>query len=303
MTKELVPIAACGLSIDSAIIFAEHPDEMEEADEALDDEIEDFPVRTFVLKILGDSARVDCIIPHRINNCWQSSNGNVYATLVNEQGILIYSSGKFSLEPLNVDITNDLRRIWGISGAVPVEDIVFALGQKCLFVRKKGEWKQYVFPQHIEMATDLCGNGENELYITTEDSILLFNGDTFEEMDVPANEEPHGILVRDDEMLITCSTIYSWDNNESVWVETETPLAPSIAMSYFDDEVYIGSLNGVMRLQSGIVEQVASFKCNSISNVGDGLLAFAKFKPTPFLFTGQVWSPIQLPAFPQGKIF
>lgn len=287
--KEVEVMTAFGESIDSAMILAAQPDEIEQVDGAQ---------RTLLLKIEGDVCRVVDTLPRPIGTSWRSNNGRVYCPSNGGQ-VLTYFDGAWDQEQVCAH-EGIFGNLWGFSGKTPSEDIVFLCSDENLYIRDKGFWNEYPMPDTVEIVHGLHGLSPDQVYVCTDEGLLRWNGEELVELEGPPDDEPLGVLVLSKtDMLVSGYDLYLW-SDKGGWIVLDSPAeSHTIAMLSFGDDVFIGTTEGVLQRRSNKLEMVTDVFCNDLVNVGDGIIASGD---ATYLYDGRQWTQLWLPKLEVGEI-
>lgn len=279
--KELQILTAFGASIDTAMIIAVHPDERA---------AEPKNHRSIVLKITNGSVQVVETLSQPIYVSWLSTSGAAYCPTHNGQ-VVIRTNGAWEREQV---CDRDVRfgDVFGFCGAVPRDDIVFVSSDESLFIRTEGVWKEHAMPQTVEIVRRIHGLSQDQVYITTDEGLLCWNGSKLVELEGPECE-PSGVLViSETEMLVTGGDLFYW-SDETGWETLASPAERhTIALVPFGEVVFIGTANGVLQYCSGELELVTDCFCNNLMNIGTGVVASGDAN---YLFDKEKWIKFELP--------
>ena len=280
-SKELMVKAAFGASVADSIILAAQPDEWDENYRAH---------RTFVFNRLGDEFQPNCILSGTIFSAWYSDSGTAYCP-ANQGTIYIYSKGSWRRE--QVCTTDEkFQYVWGISGIDQNSDIIFVCSNRILYIRENGQWRDIPFSEN---GIHKChGLAPDEIYITSPSAILLWNGNIFEEHEIP-DDYPRAILVLSDTELLLVGNdyIHLW-SDENRWTQLTTPASSQgNSVLRFQDIVYIATLEGVLKYENGQIEWANQFECVNLFDLGDGMLSASP--SASHIFDGLEWARVNLP--------
>lgn len=286
--KELSVITAFGESVDSAIVLAAQPDEEEQEFGA---------ERTLVLRIEGGVGRIVDVLPSPVVESWRSESGKAYCTSNGGQ-ILTYFNGTWDREKV-CQKDEYFRGIWGFGGKTDRDDIVIICSNESLYVRDKQSWSEYPMPQTVEIVKRIHGLSPDEVYVCTDDGLLCWNGKELKEIEGP-DDELRGVLVLSDQkILVTGDRLHLWSDKEG-WRVLDSPAGEdhTHAILPFGDDIFIGTLEGILRLRGSKLEIVLDSFCNTLVSVGDAIIAAGD---ESYLFDGKQWVLIQLPKLAFGE--
>ena len=285
-SEELQVLASFGTSLETALVFA-----VRQSDWAVSD-TRDYP--TFVLRINDHEAHVVEILNQPIAEVWQSTNGTAYCPTSNGE-ILIYFDGTWSKENIcNRD--EEFGAIWGFSDSSGTDDTLYIVSDTNLFIRSNRIWQEYPMPEQVEMTYRLHGLILDEIYICSDAGLFLWNGTKLTEMEGP-DDEPSAVLVlsKTEMLVVGESGLYHWIDSAG-WGEIESPLEEfASGIINWNGDVLIPALDGIARLHDGIITKEAEFSCNSLTNVGNAVLAGGADGGLFVSHDGKKWSEISLP--------
>ena len=279
-------LTAFGSSLEDAFVLASRQSDWVES------ESREYP--TFVLRIKDHQAQIEETLTQPITDVWQSGNGAVYCPTSNGQ-MLIYLDGVWNQETV-CDRDEEFGAIWGISGSSRTEDTLFIVSDTNLFTRLNSVWQEYPMPEEVEMVYRLHGLVSNEIYICTDAGLLLWDGVRITEVEGPDDEPIDVLILSEEEMLVVGDAgVYHW-TDVADWEDLESPLEEVAGgMALWDNDVFIPSLEGVLRFHDGVITSVGKFSCNNLLSVGNALLAAGAEGGLLVSRDGEEWSEVALP--------
>lgn len=279
--KELQILTAFGASVDEAMIIAAHPDERS---------AEPKNHHSIILKIVKGVTQVVEILRQPIYASWLSTSGVGYCP-TNQGQIITFIDGAWQLEQV---CERDVRfgDVFGFSGSDSIHDVVFVSSDESLFVRTEGIWKEHAMPQTVEIVYRMHGLSQDEVYITTDEGLLCWNGSELVELEGPEYEATGVLVISESEMLVTGGDLFYW-SDETGWQTLSSPAERhTIALISFVAAAFIGTANGVLRYESGELELVTDYYCNNLMNIGTGVIATGDAN---LLFDGESWNKLNIP--------
>jgi len=283
--RELVVMTAFGGSLDSAVIIAIQPDEWENS--------EGESYRTFVLQLKKERAELIETLPDLIiNEAWRSDNGTTYCSS-NHGQLIVYRKGSWGKKKI-CEQDAEFGAIFGFSGKTEKEDILFTNTETSLFVQNNGIWQEFVFPDEVEEVLFLHGLSPTELYCCADSGLYLWDGKEFSQLEGPDDELLCLYVVSSKKLLAVGDYVHLW-SDEIGWKQLKSPTdSHSGLIAVLDDDVFIPTLDGILRLHAGQLEFVSSFCTNGIFHIGNGLIACGADGGL-CIFEGKNWKRITLP--------
>ena len=143
------------------------------------------------------------------------------------------------------------------------------------------------------MVYRLHGLSPAEVYICTDAGLLCWNGQELTEFEGP-DDEPLGVLVLSrEELLVVGDGVHHW-SDKAGWTDLESPVDSHAAeMMSLGEDVFIPTLDGVLRLRSGEFDIVVESRCNKVLSVGNAILAAGTGGLVSF--DGKSWLRLFLP--------
>ena len=289
--RELLARAAFGESVESAVILAVQPDEWEDSEE--------WSHRTFVLKLKENEGTLIEILPDPIDEVWRSDNGTAYCPTSHGQ-LMVNRNGIWSNEIIcNRGV--EFGPIFGFSGILDRDDILFTCDATNLFIRQKEAWKEVGFPDEVEEIYKFHGLSPTELYFCADAGLYEWNGKDFTSLEGPDDELLGVLVLSNTEMIAVGDYIHHWSDDKG-WQILESPVDNHAGgVVAWENSVLIPTLEGVLRLHSNQLEFVSDFSTNGLVNVGNGVIAFGADEGLS-LFDGVSWRQITLPSVRPGEV-
>lgn len=281
--EELILTTAFGDSKEAAVLLAAQPEELEEEFGAQ---------RAFALKLKNNEGIIVEEISHPIIDSWCSRSKKAYCS--SDRGhIMTYQNGNWNREKVTGKEI-EFKAIWGFSGLKAPDDTVFLGSDESLFILDKGIWNEHPMPQPVEMVSRLHGLSSDEVYICTDDGLLCWNGTELIKKEGPDDDLRGVIVISEQEILVTGDRLHLWSDEEG-WKKLDSPGEEdhTLAICPFGDDIFIGTLNGVVRYRNGGMEMVTSEFCNILADVGDAIIASGD---EAYLFEDGQWKRLRLPS-------
>lgn len=285
-SEKLQILNSFGTSLNNALVFAVKESDWEES------ESNEFPV--YALKIDGHVAQIKDVLKQPVIEIWQSKNGAAYCPSTKGQ-MLIYNNNSWNSEVV-CDRNEEFGYIWGISGSSISDDSIYIVSDTSFFTRINEIWKEYPLPEDIEMTYRMHGLSPKEIYICTDSGLLLWDGEVFEEVEGPDDEPSAVYVLSDSELLVVGdSGVYLW-TEELDWQELESPTDEvANGITAWGKDIFIPSLEGILKFHDGVITKVDKFSCNKILNIGNAILAAGSEGGLLMSQDGVGWSEINVP--------
>lgn len=234
--QELIITAAFGQTADLALLLAEAPDDDE------DDEEISAGSLTYVLELKQGKTKIINQLSTHIYSCWRSQSGAAYCSA--EDGLVyVYYQGKWVQEKVS-DHPVSFRFMWGFSGKSDAEDLVFLCSHTTLFIRDHRVWRAYPLPETIESTSGIHGLSPDDLYISSKEGLVHWDGTQFEELELP---DPYDVfwglrvLSKDSLLLVGEKHVYQWRDQKG-WDKSAIPSGEgTVAIMEQGGKVFIGT--------------------------------------------------------------
>lgn len=247
--------------------------------------------RSILLSLEGKTAKISHVLSHAIETAWRAKTGKVYCTSTGGQ---IYShQGEGWKREVVCDRPINFKWIHGFSGESEKDEVVFLPSVSGLFIKKDGQWSEHPMPEGVEMIQNLHGLSPDDVYICTDAGLVHWDGKELSLVEAPDDNLLLSVLVlSDDEMLLAGKKLYCW-TEKTGWKKLKSPAKThTVAMVKWNNDVWIGTSDGVLRRSGNKMELVTKAHCNGLFDLGTGLLADGD---EILLFDGKAWNQLTLP--------
>lgn len=285
-SSSLSLLTACGRTFADAIVCAELYEPPEGA-----------PPRTFLYETRGQRLEPLPALPSfdgRIGFSWASPHGEVYFACM-AMGVLRFDGRGVSPEKFP-SAAPEFSGMLGFGGASAAEDVILLCSNRALFVREAGKWIEHRMPKTVEIVLNMHGLSSREVYICTDQGLLLWNGKTLEGVEGPKREEPMGVLVISDQEMWVAGDDKLWRwTSVSGWKSVKAPTEDfACSILQFHDEILVASLDGVVVGRHGHFQIGNPAECNTLIQLGDRVVAGGLAET--HIYDGKEWTPWIIPS-------
>ncbi len=254
--------------------------------------------RTFVLKPAGEVVEVVDVLPESVEFCWYSEGSGTGYCPTRGGRILLYGKGAWTEETV-CGYDDEFYLVGGLAGNNPDEDQVFLRGSNSLFVRKGGTWTEHRYSEAALSALGMHASAPSELYLATARGPALFDGSEFHAMEGPAPLRSVLVLGEDTLLAVGHEDLHLWQDDQG-WTPLECPSSKlAVSCVQFAGDVYVGALDGPLRIRGTEVTRSSDFKCTTLVSMGDRLVGAGSSDGAWVLKDG-TWLRLTLPEFEAG---